>query len=135
MKIKSPFDQESISPEMTSLIDIMFLLIIFFMVTTTFETEGKQRRIEVELPHAQFSTPVHRSEACVIGVGEKGEFYLGDRTCDPAKLADELSTRLALTRDSVVVISAHKNAPYGAVVFIYDIFQALGIRKFSHEVR
>jgi|WetSurMetagenome_2_1015567.scaffolds.fasta_scaffold167527_2 biopolymer transport protein ExbD len=135
MKIKSPFDKESISPEMTSLIDIMFLLIIFFMITTTFDTSGKQRRIQVELPHAQFSTPIHRSEACIIGVGERGEFYLGEKPCDPAKLADGLATQLALTRDSTVVISADKKAPYGAVVFIYDIFQSLGIRKFSHEVR
>jgi hypothetical protein len=33
------------------------------------------------------------------------------------------------------VIAAHKNAPYGAVVFVYDVLQALGIKKFSHEVR
>lgn len=117
------------------MIDIMFLLIIFFMVTTTFEMEGKLRRIQVELPHAQFSKSVHRNEAVFIGVGAKGEFFLNERPCEPASLTEALSIAIANTKDSVVVISAHKSAPYGAVVFIYDMLQSLGIRKFSHEVR
>jgi biopolymer transport protein ExbD len=135
MRIRSPFNEDSVSPEMTSLIDIMFLLIIFFMVTTTFQSEGDLKRIQIELPQAQFSTAIHKNEAVSIGIGEKGQFYLGDKPCDPAELPEALSARIAMARDSVVVISAHKNAPYGAVVFVYDVLQSLGIKRFSHEVR
>jgi biopolymer transport protein ExbD len=135
MRIKRPFDDESIAPEMTSLIDIMFLLIIFFMVTTTFETQGKLKQVRVDLPHAEMSTPVVKKDAVVLGIGKDGGFFFDDKPCDAAELANALALRLSFSKDSVVVISGHKNAPYASVVFAYDVLQALGIKRFSHEVR
>jgi biopolymer transport protein ExbD len=71
----------------------------------------------------------------VLGIGKDGGFFFDDKPCDAAELANVLAVHLAFAKDSVVVISGNKNAPYASVVFAYDVLQALGIKRFSHEVR
>lgn len=135
MNIKNPFHEDDFFPELTPLIDVMFLLLVFFMLTTTFEREGKHKTIPIELPEAKHSRPVSKEGATVLKVKENGEYFLGDKPCTMDALPEVLKIRMDMSKDSIVVISAHKNAPYYSLVYIYDVLQALGIKHFAHEVR
>jgi biopolymer transport protein ExbD len=135
VNIRNPLDDADFFPELTPLIDVMFLLLVFFMLTTTFETDRTTRSIAVELPESSRSRPMTRENAAVITVREDGEYFLDRQPCDIESLHEVLALRMNMSGDSLVVIAAHRNAPYGRVVHIYDVLQALGVRHFSHEVR
>ncbi|HPQ88417.1 MAG TPA: biopolymer transporter ExbD, partial [Gammaproteobacteria bacterium] len=57
---------------MTSLIDVVFLLLIFFMVTTTFE---KQAKLKIQLPEATENTTKQAPDQLVISISQKGAIY------------------------------------------------------------
>lgn len=135
MHIKNPIKDSDFFPELTPLIDVMFLLLVFFMLTTTFEREDALTSIPVELPQAKQSRKITRDAAAVLVVQEDGKYICGDKPCTRDALPDVLRIRMEMSRDSVVVISAHENAPYHSLVYIYDVLQSLGIKHFAHEVR
>ena len=135
MNIKNPFKEGDFFPELTPLIDVMFLLLVFFMLTTTFEDEGRHKTITVELPKAKHSQPVSKDGAVVLKIEENGDYSIEDRPCSKSSLPEVLKINMDMTKDSVVVISADKNAPYYSLVYIYDVLQAIGVKHFAHEVR
>jgi biopolymer transport protein ExbD len=135
MNLKNPTQQNDFFPDLTPLIDMMFLLLIFFMLTSTFKDEKKIETVEVELPQAEISIVVPREAATVIRISDNGAYHIGDKPCTMDVLLQALDIQLKATRDSVVIISGHKNAPYWSIIHVYDVLQALGIKHFAHEVQ
>jgi biopolymer transport protein ExbD len=117
----------------TNLVDVILTLLIIFMITAPMMTQTHS--VRVDLPFAKTSTAIVKENAVVLGIGKNGEFFFDDKPCDAEGLADALAARLAVAKDSVVIISGHRSAPYASVVFVYDVLQSLGIKRFSHEVR
>ncbi len=135
MKIKNPLKEKDFFPELTPLIDVMFLLLVFFMLTTTFEQKDTSKAVKVELPLAKKSKKITQEGATLIVVNEDGEYICADKPCTKDALPDVLKIRMEIGNDSVVVIRADKNAPYSRLVYIYDVLQALGVKHFAHEVK
>lgn len=135
MNIKNPIKESDFFPELTPLIDVMFLLLVFFMLTTTFEREDTHKAVNVELPQAKQSRKVSKEGTTMIIVEEDGGYICGDKPCARDALPDVLKICMEMGKDSVVVISADKNAPYYSLVYIYDVLQALGVKHFAHEVK
>lgn len=133
MKLHDPFDEGGSFPELTPLIDIMFLLLVFFMLTTTFLKDTQRKVIPVELPQAVHSSVVTESQAVVISVNEHGGYFIDGIPCDAASLPAVLKLKTA--GDTTVVISGHSGAPYRSIIYIYDILQSIGISRFAHDVR
>lgn len=133
MNIRSPFDNDAFFPELTPLIDVMFLLLVFFMLTTTFLKETRRKTIPVELPQAQQSIPVTTEEAIVITVDKDGDFTVDGRSCTAEALPEIISMKTL--NDTTVLISGHAKAPYQSIVLIYDILQSVGISRFAHDVK
>ncbi|MBN1984044.1 MAG: biopolymer transporter ExbD [Chitinivibrionales bacterium] len=136
INLHNPFmETQNFFPELTSLIDVMFLLLIFFMLTTTFENSKGIESILMELPYSQKSIPVEKEETVGVSVDENGSFFVNKQTCSPEALPAMIGQALQNKRDTTIVISGHKNAPYQSIIFIYDIIQSLGIRNIAHEVQ
>jgi biopolymer transport protein ExbD len=77
------------SLNLTPLIDIVFLLLIFFIVVSRFEQE--ERDMEVHLPKASAAEPtIYPGKEVFVTVTPAGEFYLGDRQQSIAELEREL---------------------------------------------
>lgn len=110
---------------LTSLIDVLFLLLIFFMISTTFLS---QPAINLELPSAEHADVV-RQTPIVIHVDEFGRVYLNDEPTELPLLEDALSRRLAGTSDKSVVLKADSRVSHGAVVQVLDIIKAAGATK------
>lgn len=109
----------------TSLIDVMFLLLIFFMVSSTFR---EHLGIDVTLPHAE--TAVERKlEPHEITVTAKGDFFFGQQLVDEAGLEESILALLRENPEAVFVLRADENAGFGRVVRAIDIARDAGGAK------
>lgn len=106
----------------TSLVDVMFCLLIMFMVATPLMSPEGQ---EVELPagHGEEITEAEFAYS-VISIDAKGNVFLGPVALspDPAKMKDELAKNTKLTEDGMVFIQGDQNVNYERIV---DVLVAL----------
>lgn len=109
----------------TSLVDVIFLLLIFFMVTSSFV---EQPNIKLELPSTRYSE-VSKIENTVLTIARDGQLFLQDKPVDKETLKKELRRVILDTGDEVLVLKADKFVPYGIVVDIMDAVKGAGFRK------
>ncbi len=134
MKFPRP-RQEEISVNLTPLIDVVFLLLIFFMVSTTFTRETQ---LSLTLPEAQGMPPESTPEAVEILVSPLGEYLInGEKLTDNSE-AGLRSALLRLGQEKAslpMIITADANASYQAVVRVMDVAGQLGFDKLSLTTR
>ncbi|NEZ03896.1 biopolymer transporter ExbD [Wenzhouxiangella sp. XN201] len=125
--------EEREEPEinLTSLIDVVFLLLIFFMVSTTFE---RQALLRLDLPEASTAESETVPELVEFIVTEDGRLFVGDQELVDQRQATvqaAIARRFAEDPDSVLVIRADAEAPHRLVVRVLDSAAAEGIRRVS----
>ena len=108
-----------------SLVDVLFLLLIFFMVTSAFV---EQPNIKLELPATRHSE-VSKIDKTVLTISRDGQLFLQNRPVDKINLEKELRRIILHTGDEVLVLKADKMVPYGDVVDIMDDAKGAGFRK------
>jgi biopolymer transport protein ExbD len=108
-----------------SLVDVLFLLLIFFMVTSAFV---EQPNIKLELP-ATSHTEVSRVERMVLTISRDGQLFLKKKPVDKQNLEKELRRLLLDTGEDVLVLKADKMVPYGDVVDVMDAAKGAGFKK------
>jgi biopolymer transport protein ExbD len=108
-----------------SLVDVLFLLLIFFMVTSAFV---EQPNIKLELPSTRHSE-ISKLNNLVLSIARDGKLYLQDRPVDKKNLEKELRRIVLDTGDDVLVLKADKFVPYGVVIDIMDAVKGAGFRK------
>jgi len=112
--------------EIAPLIDVVFLLLLFFMVTTHFTTAPG---IQIALPEIKPGTPVSTTSKININVTAAGDIYVSGNPVpieDLGKVIRKGSQDLAST---IIILTADKNVPHGKIVSIIDILRNLGIKK------
>jgi biopolymer transport protein ExbD len=110
----------------TSLIDVMFLLLIFFMVSTTF---AEHPAIKLELPKAQTGEP-NALDRLVLTLDKAGRMFLNGAAIDEAHLRERLKAA-AGKPDASLVLRADKAVPYGFVIHAMDISRQSGVRRIT----
>ena len=108
-----------------SLVDVLFLLLIFFMVTSAFV---EQPNIKLELPSTRHSE-VSKMNNMVLSIARDGKLFLQGRPVDKKTLEKELRRVILDTGDEVLVLKADKFVPYGVVIDIMDAVKGAGFRK------
>lgn len=104
------------------LVDVVFLLLIFFAVSTTFlETAG----LELTLP-ASSSSAQGSPQEITIAVSRDGLLYLEGLRMPEDRLATELRVRLAARDEKLVLLRADAETPHGTVVRIMDLARKAG---------
>ncbi|MCW8902511.1 ExbD/TolR family protein [Sedimenticola sp.] len=122
-----PHRKESPELNLTPLIDVVFLLLIFFMVSTTFD---KESRIKVELPTAATQDEqVEEEKVLAITIDASGRFYVDEREvvnteADTLKRAIEKAA--GMRRDLPVIIKADARASFQSVFKVMDVTSQLG---------
>lgn len=115
---------------LTPLIDVVFLLLIFFMVSTTFERETE---LGIELPEASAAADPTRKDFLEVSVDAKGRYYLDGRplvNTQTATLVQALRRRAAeLGGDPAVVVSGDRGSPFQSVMAILDAARTAGLRR------
>lgn len=119
-------NQEELDLNLTPLIDVVFLLLIFFMVTTTFNRETE---LKIELPEAKGATP-EVEQVLEISVNAQGRYFVNQQeviNTNPETLMKALREAVGDQKDPPVLISADGQASHQSVMTILDVSQQLGL--------
>jgi biopolymer transport protein ExbD len=129
LRSSSPEDPEI---SLTGLIDVVFLLLIFFMVSTTFE---HQAVLKVDLPEAQNVTATeNQPNSFELVIDPDGQFYLNDRQlvdARPATIRAAFIEAAGEDRNTPVILRADAETPHHFVVTAMDITAQLGFTRLS----
>ena len=107
---------------LTSLIDIVFLLLIYFLLTTNFMVE---EGIKVKLPQAKASIP-QTEEVITVYVDRQGRAFLGTREVSMPALFDGLKEMIGGKEDKLVVVRADRAVILNKAVKVMDVAKAAG---------
>jgi biopolymer transport protein ExbD len=113
--------------------DIVFLLLIFFMVSTTFVDFSK--RLDLQLPDTQAAEVVREAQQHVIELGREGTLRLDGQVVPLENLTQQLQQRAQSARQRSVIIRADKRLPYGRVIDILGHVRQANIRDIAVAVR
>jgi len=112
---------------MTPMIDIVFLLIIFFMVSSTLV---KTRGIKVKVPKS-VNADAESQDLIIISIKKNGTIYLNDKRTTIAKLGRELKKATIALKQDVVIIKGDKSIPYLDMIRVIDAAKMAGVEKIS----
>jgi biopolymer transport protein ExbD len=133
MPLKTHLDEQP-TLNLTPMIDIVFLLIIFFMVGSTFG--GPERKIDLSVPevakHESLDSP---PSARIVNVSRDGTITLDDVPLTPAELTGQLSLARAANPNLPVLIRGDKKVPYERVVWALDACKRAGVRQLDVSVQ
>jgi biopolymer transport protein ExbD len=132
MNLRPDRSDERVDINLTPLIDVVFLLLIFFMVTTTFDRHAK---LKVELPEASAKMQQQQQEKpVVLAIDAKGNYFIDDRQLVNTKLETlkiALQKSVADKKDVSLVLRADASTPHQAVVRAMDAASQLGLTRLS----
>jgi len=109
------------------LVDIMLVLLIIFMLTTSFISTPS---IPVNVPKAYTSNPTApATEALVLTI--RGDIYFKNKKISRGELSRELKNEASGNPDLRIVLSADSNATHGKVVELLDLVRQAGVTKIA----
>src|SRR5262245_52558148 len=114
----------------TPLVDIVLVLLIIFMVTTSYIVNPS---IKVDLPKAATGSDQVKT-TLGLTITKEGTLYLNGDKFDDAGLQRYIATELPRNPDLQAVIAADKVVPHGSVVHVIDLVKRAGVRKFAINV-
>lgn len=112
--------------DLTPLIDVTFQLLIFFLLTATFNNDAA---FKVKLPKATSNEPAVEQKAIVVEISEDGRFEVDKVVVDEAELQTRLCMAAKEAQISTVNIKADQNTKHERVVQTMDIAKTCGIEK------
>lgn len=117
-----------LSLDITPLVDVIFLLLIFFMVSTTFITSPG---IHVNLPQASIKAKTDKPESLEVVITEKHQYYLNGKLTKKNILRSALATEKKRTGFDKLIIRADGKVRHEEVVFTMDMAKQVGLHKLS----
>lgn len=110
-----------------SLVDILCILLIFFVITTVFKTE--EPVIKLDLPKSSQGKPIDPNTPIIIFVTEAEKIFLGDIPIETSKLGDALTKLRQELPNAKFALKSHKKAPFGLIIQVMDAVKAAGIEQ------
>ena len=126
---------DDVELNITPLIDVVFLLLIFFMVSTTFERESQ---INITLPEASEEVKEQEHLAIEVSIDARGEIYVNEQKLVNAQLLtirEALRIAAELGEDPQVIISADENAAHQTVIRVMDAARQLGLVRITFATK
>ncbi len=132
MKFRPNRREDEIDINVISMVDILFVLLLFFMLTTSFT---KDSELKIKLPTASNTAAVTDEKKLELVIDGQGRYYVNGREVlnnQPETLFQAMSQTLdEMQGTPPLVISADANVNYQAVVTAMDIAGRLGLTNFS----
>lgn len=118
--------------DMTPMLDIVFIMLIFFIVTTSFVNE---KGLEVNRPKPNQTPPETPSRSLSIRIDENGRIQMNGREVDIRRVVANIQTYLAENNTDSAAIQAHEDTEHGVVVEVMNQAKIAGIEKVSVLVK
>ena len=138
----SQYREEEVAIGLTPLIDVVFLLLIFFMVSTSF---SKESQLNLRLPSSNLPLETTLDEEMIlISISEQGQYSLkrgNDSSVkkfngsDAVELSEQLQLLVSGWSDPVVIIRADRMASHQSVITALDAAQRAGLRKLTFSMQ
>lgn len=113
----------------SSLTDIVMLLLIFFLLTSQFVL---QTGVKIKLPGAKHNEQLAPSKL-VVTLSDKGEIFVGDERIQLEMLAGKLNQLKSSSPENNLILRADKSVPVELVIKVIDSARGIGIQKFTIE--
>lgn len=131
IQVKRRKRSDALEINMGPLIDLVFLLLIFFLVTTTFV---KETGLEVHRPSAKTAERKEKS-TILIGVSKEGTIYMENRIIDIRAVRANVEKLLAENPEAGVIVVADKQSQTGVAVNVIDQCRLAGAKGVSIAAR
>ncbi|HUV22358.1 MAG TPA: biopolymer transporter ExbD [Gammaproteobacteria bacterium] len=130
MNFQNRSSEEDVNINLTPLIDVVFLLLIFFMVSTTFDTTSQ---LKIKLPEASTTQSPETAQQINLMIDAKGDFFVNSRELTNNRSA---TLKAALERSLsngmiAVVIQSDAASPVQSLVTAMDVVGQLGFSQVS----
>jgi biopolymer transport protein ExbD len=116
-------------PNLTPLIDVVFLLLVFFLVATTFAREEVD--LDLELPKARSGTTTKEAHPIVVNVGRDGALRIDGVVVTLEGLEQKLRAAASRDRGQEVLIRGDTQVQLGRVVQAFDVCRAASLTKIA----
>jgi len=130
-----PYLHEDLELNITPLIDVVFLLLIFFMVSTTFDQKSE---VNITLPKASKEIAHAKPDAINVAIDAQSRIYVNQKELINSQIStikEALYDIAADLEDAPIIISADEETPYQIVIRIMDAARQLGLIKITFATR
>jgi biopolymer transport protein ExbD len=139
VKLRVPgTDATSDDIDMTPMIDVVFQLIIFFMVASTFVDQARVFQIALPRAAGEGAVTIRTDDVPKIAVSKDGRIAMDDLPKAVAGLVDDLKAyrklRQEAGKEAVVIIAADRDARYERVIQVWNAVKSAGIDQVSFQV-
>ena len=131
MKFRPGRVREEPEINLVPLIDVMMVILIFLMITTTY---SKYTELQINLPSAEADKQQERANEVAVLVNARGQYVVNRRPVvyqNPQQLADELRRAAAAAKEPMVVISADATATHQSVVRVMEAARLAGLSQIT----
>jgi biopolymer transport protein ExbD len=112
--------------ELTPLVDVVFLLLIFFLLTATFV---RNPNIPIRLPEASVNQVTPQKRDLTVGITTEGELRFEGKNITSARLRREMQKVHTEAPESMVLIQADRQSRHGRVVEVMDLAKQVGFER------
>ncbi|MEO1277531.1 MAG: biopolymer transporter ExbD [Planctomycetota bacterium] len=128
MLIGKKREEDAPSIEMTPIIDMVFLLLIFFLVATTYQQS--ERELAIALPEAETAGPISTMlREIIININAQGEIIVGGQAISLEELRSLVADAVRVNPDQKVSVRGDKDLPYGTIARVLDVCKAAGAQQ------
>jgi len=140
MNFGSHQDQDETGIELTPLIDVVFLLLIFFMISTTFT---KETSLKINLPESSGEQIAEQPLSIEVQIGAESEYAIAastDGVAQPLINSNRDTLKRALSQfqkqaNLLLIIRADRKAPHESVIKVMDVAQELGLTNITFATK
>ncbi len=113
--------------DLTPMLDVVFIMLIFFIVTTSFV---KESGIEIDRPTARSADRQEKGNV-LVAISPEGEIWVDRRPVDLLAVGPLVERRLAESAGAVVIIQSDRKAPVGRLVQVMDQIRLVGVSNIA----
>ena len=117
---------------MVPLIDVLMVLIIFFLVTMQFRD---LRALNVKLPKIDTAGSNLIKNELIISISKEGEFFANNKSLSPEKLTQLFQVTSTLPKKPVILVVADEEVPLKHVTQVVDLCRKHGLEDFRLQAR
>ncbi|MGL1935748.1 MAG: biopolymer transporter ExbD [Fibrobacterales bacterium] len=120
-------ERKAANIDIAPMLDMVFILLIFFIVTSSF---SRETGVDVTKPQAKSASEVNK-ENIMIAITREGTVHVNERQVDLITLKDVLSQMISKNPEREVILIADQDSNTGAVVNVIDVCNLTGVKKVS----
>ncbi len=133
MKTEIFSEDEKYSFNFMPLLDAIFLLTIFFLLTVTFQEE--EQILPMDLPTAQQPELTKIENTLIIEIHKSGNYYIKNEKVKFTELEDRIADIFAKSKKDIILIRSERGSDIQKVLRLTDLARKIGIEKISFAVK